>query len=50
MVGTAEDVRSRDVLEGRRVMPGSVELVLLRDVESPGSRRVEIRRCGGGTV
>ena len=47
MVGTAEDVRSRGVLEGRRVMPGSVELVLLRDVEF---RVREGWRYGGAEV
>lgn len=31
--GTTEDVRSKSVLEGGRVMPGNMELVLLRDVE-----------------
>ena len=47
MVGRAEDVRSRGVLEGRRVMPGSVELVLLRDVEF---RVREGWRYGGAEV
>lgn len=47
MAGTAEDVRSRGVLEGRRVVPGSVELVLLRDV---GFWVREGWRCGGAEV
>ena len=47
MVGTTEDVRSRGVLEGRRVMPDSVELVLLLGVEF---RAREGWRCGGAEV
>jgi len=47
MAGTAEDVRSRGVLEGGIVMPGSLELVLLRDVEL---RVREGWRCGGAEV